>query len=172
MTTEPALSISCCRTVPADIPGIVFLSGGQTEEEATVNLNAINKYAQEQQHQGWSLSFSFGRGLQVCGHWHLQGILPCSAASIPAAVIACHSIFKAPDVLYECVSPQTASFWVFHCCTFLYMTTCACAYRQVSCLYGPRIRARQQMLELWHQRWPRQTPRLVKAPINLLILQF
>lgn len=60
-----------CRTVPAQIPGIVFLSGGQTEEEATVNLNAINLYAQEQQHKGWSLSFSFGRGLQV---WYLPSV--------------------------------------------------------------------------------------------------
>lgn len=32
------------RTVPAAVPGIVFLSGGQSEEEATVNLDAINKY--------------------------------------------------------------------------------------------------------------------------------
>ena len=55
-----------CRTVPMQSPGIVFLSGGQTEEEATVNLNAINLYAQQQKHQGWSLTFSFGRGLQVC----------------------------------------------------------------------------------------------------------
>jgi len=30
------------RVVPAAMPGIMFLSGGQTEEEATVNLNAIN----------------------------------------------------------------------------------------------------------------------------------
>lgn len=31
-----------CRVVPPALPGIMFLSGGQTEEEATVNLNAIN----------------------------------------------------------------------------------------------------------------------------------
>ena len=36
-------SPSACRTVPAALPGIMFLSGGQSEEEATVNLNAINK---------------------------------------------------------------------------------------------------------------------------------
>lgn len=47
-------------TVPASVPGIVFLSGGQTDEQATARLNAIN------QHQGqpWQLSFSFGRALQ------------------------------------------------------------------------------------------------------------
>ena len=55
-----------CRTVPVQIPGIVFLSGGQTEEEATVNLNAINLYAQQQHHEVWSLTFSFGGGLQLC----------------------------------------------------------------------------------------------------------
>lgn len=32
------------RTVPAAVPGIVFLSGGQSEEEASINLNAINQY--------------------------------------------------------------------------------------------------------------------------------
>ena len=32
------------RTVPAAVPGVVFLSGGQSEEEASVNLNAINQY--------------------------------------------------------------------------------------------------------------------------------
>lgn len=47
------------RTVPAAVPGITFLSGGQSEEEATVHLNAMNK------HQcPWKLSFSYGRALQ------------------------------------------------------------------------------------------------------------
>lgn len=32
------------RTVPPAVPGITFLSGGQSEEEASVNLNAVNKY--------------------------------------------------------------------------------------------------------------------------------
>lgn len=32
------------RTVPAAVPGITFLSGGQSEEEASVNLNAVNKH--------------------------------------------------------------------------------------------------------------------------------
>jgi len=47
------------RTVPAAVPGIMFLSGGQSEEEATMNLNAINKY-----NLPWSASFSYGRALQ------------------------------------------------------------------------------------------------------------
>ncbi|XP_068658528.1 fructose-bisphosphate aldolase 1, cytoplasmic-like [Aristolochia californica] len=49
------------RTVPAAVPAIVFLSGGQSEEEATLNLNAMNQY---QGKKPWSLSFSFGRALQ------------------------------------------------------------------------------------------------------------
>ena len=49
--------------VPAAVPGIVFLSGGQGDEEATANLDAINK-------QGplpWQVSFSYGRALQARG---------------------------------------------------------------------------------------------------------
>ncbi|KAK4757713.1 hypothetical protein SAY87_019014 [Trapa incisa] len=49
------------RTVPAAVPAIVFLSGGQSEEEATLNLNAMNKHKGK---KPWSLSFSFGRALQ------------------------------------------------------------------------------------------------------------
>ncbi|CAL9207718.1 unnamed protein product [Musa hybrid cultivar] len=49
------------RTVPAAVPAIVFLSGGQSEEEATLNLNAMNKL---QGKKPWSLSLSFGRALQ------------------------------------------------------------------------------------------------------------
>ena len=51
------------RTVPADVPGIVFLSGGQSDAEATVNLDAINRRAAAG--VPWELSFSYGRGLQA-----------------------------------------------------------------------------------------------------------
>jgi fructose-bisphosphate aldolase class I len=50
------------RTVPAAVPGITFLSGGQSEEEATVHLNAINKVPGP---KPWSLTFSYGRALQA-----------------------------------------------------------------------------------------------------------
>jgi len=50
------------RTIPAAIPGIVFLSGGQTEEEATLNLNAMNALTDEV--IPFRLSFSYGRALQ------------------------------------------------------------------------------------------------------------
>ena len=48
------------RHVPALVPGIVFLSGGQSEVQATENLNAIN-----QLEAPWPLSFSYGRALQA-----------------------------------------------------------------------------------------------------------
>jgi fructose-bisphosphate aldolase, class I len=49
------------ETVPAAVPGIVFLSGGQSEEDATVRLDAMNR----RDPQPWELSFSFGRALQA-----------------------------------------------------------------------------------------------------------
>jgi len=49
------------RTVPAAVPSINFLSGGQTDEEATVNLNAMNALYTD---LPWELSFSYGRALQ------------------------------------------------------------------------------------------------------------
>jgi len=49
------------RTVPAAVPSINFLSGGQTPEEATANLNAINQQAAN---TPWRLSISYGRALQ------------------------------------------------------------------------------------------------------------
>jgi fructose-bisphosphate aldolase class I len=49
------------RTVPAAVPAIVFLSGGQSEEEASVNLNAMNKLKGK---KPWTLTFSYGRALQ------------------------------------------------------------------------------------------------------------
>ncbi|MCL0044099.1 fructose-bisphosphate aldolase class I [Dehalococcoidia bacterium] len=52
------------RSVPAAVPGVVFLSGGQGDEEATANLNAINQEAAKVG-APWELSFSFGRGLQA-----------------------------------------------------------------------------------------------------------
>lgn len=50
------------RTVPAAVPGVTFLSGGQGEEEATVHLNALNALALGP--RPWSLTFSYGRALQ------------------------------------------------------------------------------------------------------------
>ncbi len=48
------------NTVPASVPGIVFLSGGQSDEDATARLNAMNALGEHP----WELSFSYGRALQ------------------------------------------------------------------------------------------------------------
>ena len=54
-------TIDCFKgVVPAAVPGIVFLSGGQSEVQATENLNAINQLG-----GSWPLSFSYGRALQA-----------------------------------------------------------------------------------------------------------
>jgi fructose-bisphosphate aldolase class I len=55
------LTLRCLReTVPSAVPGIVFLSGGQTSEAATAHLNAMNRIDSAP----WRLSFSYGRALQ------------------------------------------------------------------------------------------------------------
>ena len=48
------------NTVPATLPVIVFLSGGQSDEEATAHLNAMNQMGP----LPWPLSFSYGRAMQ------------------------------------------------------------------------------------------------------------
>uniref|UniRef100_A0A8C9CSL2 Fructose-bisphosphate aldolase n=1 Tax=Phocoena sinus TaxID=42100 RepID=A0A8C9CSL2_PHOSS len=50
------------RTVPPAVPGVTFLSGGQSEEEASLNLNAINQCPLP---RPWALTFSYGRALQA-----------------------------------------------------------------------------------------------------------
>lgn len=52
------------NSVPEDVGGIVFLSGGQTPERATENLNAIAKIEKESTNLPWELAFSFSRGIE------------------------------------------------------------------------------------------------------------
>ncbi|MBF8257725.1 MAG: fructose-bisphosphate aldolase [Actinobacteria bacterium] len=81
-TAEVASATVRClsRTVPAAVPGIVFLSGGQTAERATEHLSAMNALGKHP----WELSFSYGRALQdpVLKTW--KG----DAANVPAAMRA------------------------------------------------------------------------------------
>ncbi|MCX6780357.1 MAG: fructose-bisphosphate aldolase class I [Candidatus Magasanikbacteria bacterium] len=57
-------TVQCFKeTVPAEVAGIVFLSGGQSEAESCENLSAISKLAKEQ-NAPWKLTFSYGRALQ------------------------------------------------------------------------------------------------------------
>jgi fructose-bisphosphate aldolase class I len=56
-------TITCFqRAFPAAVPGAAFLSGGQSDDEATTNLDAINRSNLD---KPWQLSFSYGRGLQA-----------------------------------------------------------------------------------------------------------
>ena len=62
------LTLKCLiENVPSEVPGIAFLSGGQTEVEATKNLNAINK----QNKSSFIITYSYGRALQQSAlkHW-------------------------------------------------------------------------------------------------------
>jgi fructose-bisphosphate aldolase class I len=55
------LTLKCLKeTVPNEVPGIAFLSGGQTEIEATENLNLINKHNNTE----FIMTYSYGRALQ------------------------------------------------------------------------------------------------------------
>ena len=69
------------RTVPAAVPSINFLSGGQGPEEATINLNAINQQAPN---EPWYLTISYGRALQQSALQAWQG----KPENIPAAQAA------------------------------------------------------------------------------------
>ena len=73
------------RTVPPAVPGVVFLSGGQSDDEATMNLNAINQRAAAEG-APWQLSFSYGRGLQAAPQKAWAG----QAANVPRAQKAFH----------------------------------------------------------------------------------
>ena len=62
------LTIDCLKnSVPSEVPGIAFLSGGQSEIEATENLNLINK----ENNTNFVMSYSYGRALQQSAlkHW-------------------------------------------------------------------------------------------------------
>ncbi|MCX8277366.1 MAG: fructose-bisphosphate aldolase class I [Dehalococcoidia bacterium] len=70
-------------TVPANVPGIAFLSGGQGDEESVVNLDEINKIANTED-LPWELTYSYGRGLQAAPLAAWLG----KAENIPAAQAA------------------------------------------------------------------------------------
>src|ERR687896_1813739 len=62
VATVAELTVKCLRNnVPAAVPGIVFLSGGQSDEAATAHLSAMNELGPHP----WELSFSYGRALQA-----------------------------------------------------------------------------------------------------------
>lgn len=92
-----AATLRCLRRyVPAAVPGIVFLSGGQSAEDATDHLNAMNTMGV----QPWQVSFSYGRALQapVLAAW--QGQETHAAAAQKALQIRCHLNGLARDGQY------------------------------------------------------------------------
>ena len=58
---EIAKTLSVLKNVPSNVPGIAFLSGGQSEIDASKNLNEINKINDT----NFLITFSYGRGLQA-----------------------------------------------------------------------------------------------------------
>ncbi len=57
-----AMTLDCLReSLPDDLPGVVFLSGGQSDEDATAHLNLMNQMCPDAE---WQLSYSYGRALQ------------------------------------------------------------------------------------------------------------
>lgn len=98
-----ATATALSRTVPPAMPGVVFLSGGQSEEEASVNLDAINKF------QGvpkpWKLTFSYGRALQASALKAWQGKteqIPAGQAEFMkramANALACEGQYRAGEI--------------------------------------------------------------------------
>jgi fructose-bisphosphate aldolase class I len=64
--TVADMTIRCLEnTCPAAVPGVVFLSGGMSDEDATARLNAMNQRGPHP----WELSFSYGRALQALKAW-------------------------------------------------------------------------------------------------------
>jgi len=62
VSTVASATVDCLTShVPNEVPGIAFLSGGQTSEEATAHLSAMNELGPHP----WQLSFSYGRALQA-----------------------------------------------------------------------------------------------------------
>jgi fructose-bisphosphate aldolase, class I len=78
VTEVARATLACLRDhVPASVPGIVFLSGGQSDQAATAHLDAMNRLGGAP----WQLSFSYGRALQAPALKAWKG----EAANAPAA---------------------------------------------------------------------------------------
>src|SRR5688572_21931541 len=90
------------RTVPAAVAGVVFLSGGQSDEVATAHLNAMNRIFKD--NLPWPLSFSYGRALQAPSLKAWKGNTANVAAGQAALLhrsrmnsLACHARYSADE---------------------------------------------------------------------------
>jgi len=86
-------------TVPPTVPGIAFLSGGQSNERACANLEAINRSAEEDGSAPWRLTFSFGRALvnDALSTWHGVSANVADAQAALSANCARASVSSAPS---------------------------------------------------------------------------
>jgi fructose-bisphosphate aldolase class I len=89
------------RTLPAAVPGVVFLSGGQSELDATANLNAINQLEAK---KPWTLSFSYGRALQSSV---LKAWLVCAPFAFHFSTTIPSKLY--PNLTYLCVKGDKAN---------------------------------------------------------------
>lgn len=98
------------RTIVPALPGVCFLSGGQSEEDASLNLNAMNKISQLP--RPWALTFSYGRALQssVLKAW--QGKPENVAEAQKALQVRAEANGKASMGQYEGGSGSTQSDFV------------------------------------------------------------
>jgi fructose-bisphosphate aldolase, class I len=79
------MTMRCLKsTVPATLPGIVFLSGGQSDLESTAHLNALNQMG----YKPWPLSFSYGRAMQSAALKEWSKDLQKNVSSAQAIVYA------------------------------------------------------------------------------------
>ena len=93
--TVAEMTIRCLKnTCPGSVPGVVFLSGGMSDEDATARLNAMNQRGPHP----WELSFSYGRALQApalegLGRRHEQSGR-CAKGVLPAGEVQRRSAFR------------------------------------------------------------------------------
>lgn len=112
------------RRVPPAVPGVFFLSGGQSEEDATVNLNLINRMAAYEdggRRYPWTMSFSFGRSLQ--------------ASVLKVRVCLCAFVCVCVCTRVEALS-EVGSTWMVPCCIMSermrFWFRCPCAFLRTS----------------------------------------
>lgn len=105
------------RTIPAAIPGIMFLSGGQSENEATENLNEMNKLDTK---KPWNLSFSYGRALQHSAQKAWGGVLENLGSSQKAFIEKAKSNSLATLGKYESGTTSTGGSESLHVKNYTY----------------------------------------------------
>jgi fructose-bisphosphate aldolase class I len=98
------------RTVPPAVPGITFLSGGQSEEIACLNLSAMN--AMRVVKHPWSMTFSFGRALQSSVLTTWKGEDANLEAAQQRLIVRSKACSEASQGIYKGGDGQTSSDYV------------------------------------------------------------